>query len=101
MDSLEELSPRIRRCVRILQENGFTTCDSGDGSNYAAGMECALPVPMVAVRVDRESFFHAADHMLRALQANDMQPETLEASYSPLDGTYVIVATGEQLARDP
>ena len=39
-----EISPGIRDLVREINEvHGIQTCDSGDGSNYRAGMECALP----------------------------------------------------------
>ena len=38
-----ELSPGIRDLVLELHRAGFRPCDSGDGSNAAAGMECALP----------------------------------------------------------
>ena len=39
----DELSPGIRDLVIKLDELGYTTTDSGDGSNHEDGMECALP----------------------------------------------------------
>lgn len=39
----DAISPGVRDLVRELNELGYTTTDSGDGSNHAAGMECALP----------------------------------------------------------
>ena len=41
----EEISPGVRDLVREINEDlGFETCDSGDGSNFEAGMSCAIPV---------------------------------------------------------
>lgn len=45
----EGLSPGIRLLVEALDAAGFRTTDSGDGTNWAAGMECALPYRHVAV----------------------------------------------------
>lgn len=41
--------PGIRDIVRLLQEHGFETCDSGDGSKDGE-MGCALPYPHVVVQ---------------------------------------------------
>ena len=46
----DEISPRVRRVVQLLRSAHLTTTDSGDGSNHAAGMECAVPFPMVAIK---------------------------------------------------
>lgn len=39
----DDISPDVRDLVVALQAAGFATTDSGDGSNHAEGMECALP----------------------------------------------------------
>lgn len=44
-----KISPGIRELVRKLNEAGFVTTDSGDGSNYENGMECAIPFPNVHI----------------------------------------------------
>jgi hypothetical protein len=43
------LSPGVRNLVLALRERGIMTQDSGDGSNFAEGMSCALPYPHVAI----------------------------------------------------
>jgi len=45
----DQISPGVRDLVRELRGRGFETTDSGDGSNHAAGMECALPFRHVAI----------------------------------------------------
>ena len=40
---MNDLSPGIRDLVLALNAAGFNTVDSGDGSNHADGMCCALP----------------------------------------------------------
>lgn len=47
------LSPKIRKLVRLLHRYGFETTDSGDGTNAAEGMSCAVQYPMVAISVTR------------------------------------------------
>jgi hypothetical protein len=44
----DDLDPGIRRVVRLLNQHGFVTSDSGDGSK-AGVMECAVDYPMVVV----------------------------------------------------
>jgi hypothetical protein len=43
------LSPEVRDLVLALRAAGLFTSDSGDGSNWEAGMTCALPYPHVFV----------------------------------------------------
>lgn len=48
-----KIAPGVRDLVRELNEvHGIKTCDSGDGSNFAAGMSCALPDRHVFMRFD-------------------------------------------------
>ena len=44
-----DLSPGVADLVLSLNRAGLITSDSGDGSNHAAGMECALPLPHVFI----------------------------------------------------
>lgn len=46
---LADISPGVRKLVAALREAGLWTSDSGDGSNYEAGMDCALPFPHVFI----------------------------------------------------
>ena len=45
----DELSPGIRDVVVSMNAAGIATCDSGDGSNFAAGMGGAIDGRHVAV----------------------------------------------------
>jgi len=83
------LSPNIRNVVVWLNDNGFDTCDSGDGSNHAAGMEGALEFPHVAMSCSNP--MEAITESLRLtalLQERGPIPEgvSIEMNYSPLDG---------------
>ena len=46
-----DISPKVRELVKALNAAGWPTCDSGDGSNHAAGMECARDYPHVVIRL--------------------------------------------------
>jgi hypothetical protein len=87
--TLEKMSAGIRDTVVWLRSLGFETTDSGDGSNHAAGMDCALPYPMVAVRVESRHLI-AESYRLRAVlgEAWDVQ-----GTFSPVDGVAVLIAT--------
>lgn len=50
-----KICPGVRDLVRRLRAAGFDTCDSGDGSHHAAGMECAREYPHVTMIVAPES----------------------------------------------
>jgi len=102
---------RVEKVVRLLNENGFKTTDSGDGhTNVNAGMEMALPFPHVMIVVtDPSTLSVEADRLVQLLkdQGVDFQlpvmgesmTETVETSkrlpsveaiYSPLDGYAII-----------
>ncbi len=46
----DQFDPGIRRVVWLLNQHGFVTSDSGDGSR-AGVMECAVEYPMVVVQL--------------------------------------------------
>lgn len=54
-DVENQLSPGVFDMVTALCAAGFTTTDSGDGSNWESGMACALPYRHVAVVVVGEA----------------------------------------------
>jgi len=102
-----KLSPGVRDLVVWLNEQGFVTCDSGDGSNYEMGMGCAVPEPMIVIEVN---MFHIAGtanqlHHLLNQHGVDFTPKyfddsgdkrahdwpTIHASYDPEDRHAVII----------
>lgn len=62
-DEVDKLSPGIRNAVLWMRKNGFETTDSGDGSNYGQGMECAVPYPMIAIVVSKADLLDEADRL--------------------------------------
>lgn len=79
----DEIDPGVRRLVRLLRDNGFETCDSGDGvSKYADAPEddeiedgpvlvadwagCAEPVANVYMQIDPARMVSEA-HRLEAI----------------------------------
>ncbi len=103
-EAIAELSPGIRGAVLWLRSHGFDTCDSGDGSNAAAGMECAVDYPMIAIRATRETLLDEADRCAALLQARGIPTVTgggscseltdsvqVEASYVPGQSSVIIL----------
>lgn len=98
---LNKLDPGIRDTVAFLRDNGFETTDSGDGSK-ADTMECALPVPNVAMVVHPHKLVAEADRLAQLIMAtghplaecgdDDAATAEIQASYDPVTRTGVIVA---------
>jgi hypothetical protein len=117
---VRELSPGVKSLVVWLNEHGFETCDSGDGTNHAAGMGCAVPFPMIAISVEPSKLQLEADRLHKLLTEHGVdftpreQPDhrdhapihsvdqceacsvdanypQIAASYDPNDGSAVIV----------
>lgn len=105
--TIDDLSPGIKGLVIWLNTNGFHTVDSGDGTNAADGMACAVDVPMVAISINKLWLADEADRLLFMLKRRgvDFTPQVLDctmslpelalpsiqASYDPLDGLAVVV----------
>lgn len=75
----DDLDPGIRAVVRWLNDNGFTTTDSGDGkTKYANGeecaMECAMPFPNVAIRVDAPELVPECRRLVGLLAGRGITP---------------------------
>lgn len=103
-DEIDGLSPGVRDLVVDMREAGFYTTDSGDGSNYAAGMECAVPFKMVAVLCGPLELAQTADRLASWLidRGLDWPAWRVEASYNPGDGTAIVLlseSSDEQLDR--
>lgn len=85
---LSTISPGVRTEVKQLNDSGFTTCDSGDGSNVWD----ALPY--------RHVFGYIPDHITMeagAVTLQDLYPMAhVEVSYSP-DGPrlYMVFLDGD------
>ncbi len=95
------LSPGIRKLVRQLNEWGFDTTDSGDGTNFEECMECAVSWPMIVIMIDREKKdpFEETDRLAKLLWdagvklGTDRVPEyprTVQLTYSPLDRNCIV-----------
>lgn len=69
---MDEICEGVRELVRRLREEGFRTCDSGDGSHHAAGMECARPYPHVTMEVDPETAIAEAQRLYELVQSWDV-----------------------------
>lgn len=101
--SYEDLDPGIRETVRWLNQQGFITCDSGDGvskfhpdSPWYAGEETqAADVPHVIMRVDAHQMVSVADALADALRregiplgpigpGDDDDPPHIQAGYDPM-----------------
>ena len=100
----ESLSPKIRKLVRKLNEWGFDTTDSGDGTNYKEGMECAVPYPMVVILLDREKKdpFEETDRLTKLLTdagveiGTEQEPDMyrfVQLTYTSLDGNCIVAIT--------
>jgi hypothetical protein len=114
-----ELDPGIRKVVRLLNDNGYTTTDSGDGYSKKGTdqEECMLEIPNVVILTDRENLLNEADRLLALLTEQGVQggpdqttveelagpqPEgtefgdgvMIEASYDPEGQSSVILLTG-------
>ena len=93
------LQPGIRNAVLWLREHGYDTTDSGDGSAHAAGMEGAVPWPMVAVLHDdtpENPVTHRASGLMDLLIEHGLpfsgdQRVQIEATYDPHDDTAIIL----------
>jgi hypothetical protein len=105
---IDGLSPGIRELVIWLNAMGFETSDSGDGSNAAAGMECALEMPMVAIPVPSAKLISESIRLKERLEARgvdftkavkvDCDEGTegvawpiIQATYDPVDESSLIV----------
>lgn len=81
------LSPGIRDLVIALNEAGFDTTDSGDGSNWKEGMLCALPYRHVAILVPHgESAFDHACEVREWMNASKWAGEFVVDAADPMDG---------------
>lgn len=112
------LDPGIVDTVRFLHENGFDTCDSGDGrhkfSSPAWQVDGQVPdevldFPHVAIRVNPDRMIGDADRLAGLLEGIGLKlipfghaGPALVASYDPADpGNAVLFLSDVELVRRP
>lgn len=98
-EELAKVSPNVRALVAWLNNNGFPTTDSGDGSNHAAGMEGACPFPLIAIQVEPTTLVWHAKRLRRLLEGRGVVFTAdafakIEATFDPLDGVALILLIG-------
>lgn len=96
--SPEELDEGVRDLVVWLDVLGFVTSDSGDGSK-ADVMDCAVPFPMISIRVEKGDNPMVKVEYLSALLRSrgvDFSREgvKVELSYDPYDQIGMLIITG-------
>jgi len=87
------ISPGVADLVAELNAAGYRTTDSGDGTNFAEGMECALPFRHVFGVFD----FEDTDMRIFADELQARYPTAkVEVSYSPATGSvWMLFPDGE------
>ena len=99
---VEELNPGIRRVVQLLNEDGWTTIDSGDGETHDHA--CDRDVGYVVIKLNRdvpgfdmEVAAHEVYELLRSrgIEFGSGEGDVLiSANYSPVDGFAFIDISG-------
>ena len=96
---MDDLNPGIRNVVKWLNEQGLTTCDSGDGQTH--DHECDRDYPYVVI-VSQPDRLVSDACMLRALlgyRGIEIQPQApgvpcIQATFDPANGTALIDLMG-------
>lgn len=83
----EQMNPGIRDVVIFLRDNGFTTCDSGDGATR--DHDCDLPLPYVHMQIPRNSIAVEVERLAALMMQRGIEPYNrfgmprIEANYAP------------------
>lgn len=97
-----ELDPGITDVVQLLWDNGFETCDSGDGESKPLGPD-VIPFPHVFMQVSLESFFPELLRLGEVLQREgvvcddsrrDPVPEAPLPGHAAVEGTFGVQWAG-------
>lgn len=93
---MEEISPGVRKLVKWLNIYGFKTTDSGDGSNYKNGMECALEFPHVFMVVAPGKMVEEAHRLLTLFDflGGNFPELAIQVIYSPQDKMATLMLMG-------
>lgn len=90
---MDKLNLGIVRTVTLLNDEGFRTCDSGDGETH--DYECDRDVGYVVIVTNTDDMVLDSQKVLKLLEARGMvfdpaEDKFLSVSYSPVDGIAVI-----------
>ena len=96
MINYDELDPGIREIVKKLNNAGFITTDSGDGSKYP-DMEGALPFPMIVCKTTVENLILESHRLMSFLKDNDSRFWTVEAVYHPASMITLLIGTSPEV----
>jgi len=98
--TMEAVSEGVRELVRWLNKQGYRTTDSGDGSHFDEGMECAVEHPMIAIVTSVVDLVHETDQLYtllkkRGVNFDEKQATSpqIQASYDPHDRVPLIILT--------
>lgn len=90
-DILAEANPGIRNLLAWLWEQGFDTCDSGDGETRQ--YDCDQPFPFIAVRVScPENLIQETRRLVSLFKERGHEAQVLETPGESLEGKLVIEA---------
>ena len=89
-EQIANLDPGISTLVRLLQANGFTTTDSGDGKSKPPD-ERAIEFPHVFCVSTKDGLAKDCDLVLALLKQQGIEDFTVEGNYNPEDETPVIM----------
>lgn len=82
----DEICDGIVGFVKLLHDEGLETTDSGDGSLFGDGMECAFEEPMVAISIDSTRLIWYTRKVNDLINRYGLEA-TVEGSFNPADGS--------------
>ena len=85
------MNPGIIKFVKLLNDNGFITCDSGDGETH--DFECDRDIPYVVIKSSPDNLVQESHRLLDLLkslsidvqQCNVDSLPAIQASYDPIN----------------
>ena len=91
---IDELNPNIKGAVRFFWNHGYVTTDSGDGTNYEAGMEGALPYDHVAIQLSPSGdFINRVDYLQVLLDQYGCTEVVVEGTFFPREGICIALVS--------
>lgn len=96
-DFINDVSPGIRAAVTALWNAGFETVDSGDGSNFMAGMDGALDHDHVFIQTSPTALVSESHRLVELIGRTVSEQLRIECSYDPMDGVAIIAVTDPDL----
>ncbi len=99
-EEIDGLSPGIRDAVLWFNEQGWETCDSGDGSNHAQGMECANEFSHVDIVSTRNEVIDLADEIQNRMVNLEAYGLQVEAAYWARTATAIVTVCDLEKSGD-